>query len=458
MCIARAGTAGTIEPSETTSGSTSVLGRLPCIMSLQTRRRKHVAARVPLSAQLGEGNVMTRNTKRNVVAALTAAAVTMSLSTASCAAGKVVKVGISLAMSGPVAALGDSIWRGVSLYQKLHENSLPNGLKIEVIQRDDAGNSDNIKRIAQELIVRDGVRILGGVALSPQGFALAPLVTRAKIPLVIMNASTASITRESPYIVRTSTTLWQTSFTLGEWAAANGHKKVYTLVADYAAGLDAEAAFNKGFTGKGGQIVGSVRAPVTTTDYLPYTQNIKSSGADTVFMFVNAGRINAATTAFVGAGLKQAGLGLIGPGDVAMDDDIANMGDNVVGLTTAGVYYAKNPVQANQEFLAAWKKEYGANALPNFLSVAGWDGMAAIYDLVRSTGGNFTSDQAMKFLSNWKNPDSPRGPVAIDPQTRDIVQTVYINKVEMVDGKPANVNISKVENVKDPWKRLNPPK
>lgn len=401
---------------------------------------------------------MIRVSRREALATLAAVGVSAGFSKTSYASGKVVKVGISLAMSGPVAGLGDSIWRGVSLYQKLHQDSLPNGLKVEVIQRDDAGNSDDIKRIAQELVVRDGVQILGGVALSPQAFALAPLVTRAKIPLVIMNASTASITRESPYIVRTSTTLWQTSFTLGEWAAANGHKKVYTLVADYAAGLDAEAAFTKGFTGKGGQIVGSVRAPVATTDYLPYMQNIKNSGADTVFMFVNAGRINAATTAFVGAGLKQAGVGLIGPGDVAMDDDIANMGDNVVGMVTAGVYFVKNPVKENSEFLEAWKKEYGANALPNFLSVAGWDGMTAIYDLVRSTGGNFTPDQAMQFLANWKDPASPRGPIAIDPQTRDIVQTVYINRVEMVDGKPTNVNLSKVENVKDPWKQLNPPK
>lgn len=401
---------------------------------------------------------MIKVSRREALATLAAVGVSAGFSKVSYASGKVVKVGISLAMSGPVAALGDSIWRGVSLYQKLHQDSLPNGLKVEVIQRDDGGNSDDIKRIAQELVVRDGVQILGGVALSPQAFALAPLVTRAKIPLVIMNASTASITRESPYIVRTSTTLWQTSFTLGEWAAANGHKKVYTLVADYAAGLDAEAAFKKGFTGKGGQIAGSVRAPVATTDYLPYMQNIKDSGADTVFMFVNAGRINAATTAFVGAGLKQAGVSLIGPGDVAMDDDIANMGNNVVGMVTAGIYFTKNPAKANSEFLEVWKKEYGPNALPNFLSAAGWDGMTAIYDLVRSTGGNFTPDQAMQFLANWKDPESPRGPIAIDPQTRDIVQTVYINRVEMVDGKPTNVNLSKVENVKDPWKQLNPPK
>jgi branched-chain amino acid transport system substrate-binding protein len=186
---------------------------------------------------------MIEISRRNILTALSTVALLAGVPSSSYAADKVIKVGISLAMSGPVAALGDSIWRGVSLYQKLHQDSLPNGLKVDVIQRDDAGNSDNIKRIAQELVVRDGVRILGGVALSPQGFALAPLVTQAKIPLVIMNASTASITRGSPYIVRTSTTLWQTSYTLGKWAAKNGHKKVYTLVADYAAGHDAEAAF-----------------------------------------------------------------------------------------------------------------------------------------------------------------------------------------------------------------------
>jgi branched-chain amino acid transport system substrate-binding protein len=374
------------------------------------------------------------------------------------AADKVVKVGVSLSMSGPVAAIGESVWRGANLYHKLHQKSLPKGVSIELILRDDAGSSDNIRRIAQELIVRDRVQILAGAALSPQAFTLAPMLTQAKVPLVVMNASTASITRESPYIVRTSTTLWQTSYTLGQWAAANGHKKVYTLVADYAAGIDAEAAFIKAFTDKGGQIVGSVRTPMATTDYLPYMQSIKNSGADTLFMFVNAGRLNAATTAFNGAGLKQAGVRLIGPGDIAMDDDIANMGENVVGLVTAGIYLAKNPVKANTALLEAWKAEYGPNALPNFMSVAGWDGMAAIYDLVRATGGNFNGEQAMQFLANWKNPDSPRGLISIDPKTRDIVQTIYINRVEMVDGKPTNVNFAKIENVRDPWKDLNPPK
>ncbi len=401
---------------------------------------------------------MLKTSRRDFLAAAGVGALGLVASQSAFAADKVVKVGISLAMSGPVAAIGESVWRGASLYHKLNQSKLPKGVSIDVILRDDAGSSDNIKRIAQELIVRDRVQVLGGVALSPQAFTLGPLLTQAKIPLVVMNASTASVTRSSPYIVRTSTTLWQTSFTLGEWAAANSYKKVYTLVADYAAGQDAEAAFIKGFTGKGGQVVGSVRTPMATTDYLPYMQNIKSSGADALFMFVNAGRVSAAVAAFASAGLKQAGVRLIGPGDISMDDDIANMGEPIVGLVTAGIYFAGNSVKANTELLKSWKAEYGADALPNYESVAGWDGMAAIYDLVRATGGTFNSEQAMKFLSNWKNPDSPRGPIAIDPETRDIVQTIYINKVEMVNGKPTNVNIGKVENVKDPWKILNPPK
>jgi branched-chain amino acid transport system substrate-binding protein len=401
---------------------------------------------------------MFKGNRRDFLAAAGTTALGLAASGSAFAADKVVKVGISLAMSGPVAALGESVWRGAGLYHKLNQKNLPKGVTIDVILRDDAGSSDNIKRVAQELIVRDRVQILGGVALSPQAFTLAPLLTQAKVPLVVMMASTASITRESPYIVRTSTTLWQGSYTIGEWAATNGHKKAYTLVADYAAGHDAEAAFIKGFTGKGGQIAGSVRPPLATTDYLPYMQNIRNSGADTLFMFVNAGRLNAAAAAFIGAGLKQAGIQIVGPGDIAADDDIANIGENVIGIVTAGIYYVKNPVQANVAFLEAWKAEYGANSLPNFVAVSGWDGMAAIYDLVRSTGGNFTSEQATKFLSSWKNPDSPRGPIAIDPATRDIIQTIHINRIEMVDGKPTNVNISKIDNVKDPWKVLNPPK
>jgi branched-chain amino acid transport system substrate-binding protein len=185
-------------------------------------------------------------------------------------------------------------------------------------------------------------------------------------------------------------------------------------------------------------------------------QAIKDSGAGTIFSFVNAGRVNTLVNAVAGSGLSKAGVKLIGPGDMAFDDELAKMSPNVAGMITAGVYYAGNPSPANQKFMSAWKKEYGNDALPSALAVAGWDGMAAIYALVRATNGKFDADTAMKFLSNWKAPDSPRGPFVIDPETRDIVQTLYMNRAEMVNGKPTNVNIAKVDGVKDPWKRLNP--
>lgn len=401
---------------------------------------------------------MLKLSRRAFVGGACGAAAVLTGAPRGASASAPVKVGVSLAMSGPAAAIGESIWRGANLYHKVNKASLPGGLAIDVVLRDDAGNSDNIKRIAQELIVRERVKLMAGATLSPQAFTLAPLMTQAKMPLVVMNASTASVPRESPFFVRTSATLWQTGYTTGEWAAQNGYKKVFTLAADYAAGVDCEAAFVQGFKSKGGEVVGGVRTPVATTDYLPFMQNIKASGADTLFMFVNVGRVNAAIAAYAGAALREAGVRLIGTGDIAPDDEILHAGPGVVGLVNGAVYYVGNPIAANTSYVEAWKAEYGADSIPNYLSVGGWDGMAAIYDLVRATNGEFTGEDAMKLLSHWKNPDSPRGPIYIDPQTRDIVQSIYIDRVEMIDGKPTNVNFAKVESVKDPWKEMNPPK
>lgn len=391
------------------------------------------------------------------LALATAVCVAFGWSTAQVAVAKtVVKVGISLPMSGPLAEIGQSVYRGANLYAKLHNTELPKGVSIKLILRDDAGSSDQIRRIAQEFIVRDHVQILAGAAITPQAFAVAPLVTQAKIPFLVLNAATSSITRKSPYIVRFSETFWQTAYTMGQWAAKKGYKKAYVLVADYAAGFDAQAAFTKAFTAGGGKIVGSVRPPMATSDYLPYMANIKKSGADSVFIFVNSSHTDAVVRAFAGSGLKQAGVRLFGPGAVAIDGELANMSDNVLGLVTAGVYLINNGRPQNAKFVAEYKKAYGTNALPNFMVAGGWAGMAAVYGLVEKTKGHFTTPQAMAFLSHWKDPNAPRGPIAIDPTTRDIVQTVYVSKVEKVDGKPMSVVIDKIPNVKDQWKVLHP--
>ena len=367
-----------------------------------------------------------------------------------------VHVGVTLPLSGPQAANGEGLDRGMRLYEKIHSESLPEGLEIEIVRRDDGGNSDNTRRIVQEMIIRDRIQLLTGVALSQQAFAIAPMVTEAKLPVVLVNSTTASLTRSSPYFVRVSYTQWQMAAPIGTWAAENGTRRIYSLVADYSAGHDSEAAVKYAVEKSGGEIVGAVRVPLATTDYLPFMQQIKAAKPDGVFIFINAGRMGSLMKAYDEAGLKDAGVNLILPGDNLQDDELVKMPPTILGANAAGVYTSNNSSPKNQEFVKAWKAEYGEDSVPNTLAADGWDGMAAIYALVKATNGKFDGDTAMSFLSNYKTADSPRGEISIDPATRDIVPTIYITKVELVDGKQTNVIQQAIPGVKDPWKELNP--
>lgn len=367
------------------------------------------------------------------------------------------KVGFIGALSGPFASLAESFDKGARLYEKLHAKDLPAGVTVQVIRRDDAGSPDNTRRIAQELIVREHIKLIAGIALSPQGFALSKLATEAKIPVVLMNATTSSLTRSSPYFVRFSYTQWHTAYSMGIWAAKNGIKTADSLVADYAAGVDSEAAFKKGFEENGGKVVNAVRAPMTTNDYLPFMERIKADKPEAVFTFVNGGRVASLSKSFVDTGLKAAGAKLIGPGDVALDDEVRNLPPDIAGLVTAACYTLANKNPANVEFVKAWKAEYGEDSIPNITAVSGWDGMSAIYGAAKALGDDAGSDEILKYLSNWKGADtSPRGDVSIDPATRDIVLPIEINKVEIVDGKPTNVTMETLPPLKDPWKTFNP--
>lgn len=373
-------------------------------------------------------------------------------------AADTVKVGLILSLSGPTASLGDNIDKGAQLYMKLHAKDLPAGVNIEILKRDDTGpNPDVAKRLAQELIVRDHVQMLGGFVFTPNAAAVAPLITEAKIPTVLMNATTSSLTRKSPYFVRVSFTQWQLSYPMGTWAADNGLKRVYVAVSDYAAGVDSEQAFIKAFTAKGGQIAGTVRMPQITNDYAPFMQKIKDEKPQALYMFTNSGRITtAAVKAYGDLGLRAAGITLLGPGDIVSDEELPNMGDAVIGTVTAGLYSVQLRTPQNRAFIDAWRHAYGQASTPNFMAVAGWDGMAAILTAVRELKGKATGDAAMDVLKHWKTTDSPRGPVAIDPETRDVVENVYINKTEKLNGHLANVQIGVLKDVKDPWKELNP--
>ena len=382
------------------------------------------------------------------------------LAIAPAAAETVVKIGLINSYTGFVAQAADEGQKAIDLYLKLHEKDLPPGVKLDIVKRDDTSNPEVGKRLAQELIAREHVQLLTGVVLSPVAAAIAPLTAEAKVPLLIsIAAAGVQIPRISPYVARVTFTLWQQGYPIGKWAAEQGWKKGYTAVSDFIPGHDTEASFAKGFTDGGGQMIGSVRMPPQNPDFIPFIQRIKDAKPDVACFFVPADpQATALIKAIRDLGVREAGINIAAPQDLLPDDALPHMGDTPLGIVTSGIYSTAGKRPANEAFLAAWKKEYGDNVIPDFLAVDGWDGMTAIFDLIKATGGKFTADEAMDFFKKWKNPDSPRGPISIDPETRDIIQNIYIRKAEKVDGKLANVEIATIPNVKDPWKELNPAK
>lgn len=368
-------------------------------------------------------------------------------------AAEPVKIGLVLPMSGPFADYGKQIENGAKLYLAQNGDTF-GGRKVELITRDDSpGTAGEVsKRLAQEFIVRDKVDILAGFGLTPEALAVAPLVTEAKVPMVIMNAATSVITTRSPYIVRTSHTLPQDTAPIATWAAKNGIKKVYTLVADYGPGQDAETQFKKTFTAAGGEIVGDVRVPVNNVDFAAYLQRIKDTKPEAVFLFLPPGSSTIAFMKdFTNRGLAQAGIRIIATGDLTDEDVIDAYGDSALGVITAFHYSENHDSPQNKAYIAAYYKAYPKDR-PNFMSVAGYDGMHLIAELLKKTGG---STDAEKFVAAAKGMSwiSPRGKIAIDPDTRDIVQTVYIRRVEKIGGKLQNVEFDSFPDVKDPGKQ-----
>jgi branched-chain amino acid transport system substrate-binding protein len=363
-------------------------------------------------------------------------------------AQEVVKIGLIVPMTGGQASTGIQINNAVKLYMQQHGDTVA-GKKIEVILRDDATQPDNTKRLAQELIVNDKVSVIAGFGVTPSALAAAPLATQAKVPEVVMAAGTSIITERSPYIVRTSFTLAQSSTIIADWAVKNGIKKVATLTADYAPGNDALNFFKQNFTAGGGEIVEEVKTPLANPDFAPFLQRMKDAKPDAMFVFVPAGQGGNFMKQYAERGLDKAGIRVIGPGDVTDDDLLKDMGDAVLGTVTAHIYSAAHPSAMNKEFVAAYKKAF--NQRPGFMAVGGYDGINLIYEALKKTGGKADGDSliaAMKGMS-W---ESPRGPISIDPETRDIVQNVYIRKVEKVDGELYNVEFETFNAVKDSGK------
>ena len=376
------------------------------------------------------------------------------------AAAQTIKIGLISTYSGPTAAQGDQLDKGVTLFMKLNGNKLPPGVKVELIKRDDGGaNPDNAKRIAQELIVRDKVNFLAGLVWTPNAAAIAPLAAEAKVPFISMNAAGVNIPYTSDYFARVSFTLWQSCYPLGQWAAKH-FKRVYTMVSDFAPGHEAEEAFIKGFKDGGGQIVGSVRVPLANTDFGAYMQKVKDAKPDALFGFDPAGKqATAQMKGYADLGLKEAGIKYIGPGDIVTDEELQGMGDVALGVMTVHHYSAAANRPANKAYVAAYKKEFGANLEPGFMSVGAYDGMQLMFDAINAMKGKMDPEKTMDYIRHYKSDKSPRGPIAIDPDTRDIIQNEYLREVRKVNGRLANVELEVVAKmIKDPWKQFNPPK
>ena len=361
----------------------------------------------------------------------------------------VVKVGMLVPMTGPFTPTGKQLVAGAKLYMQRHGDTVA-GKKIVLIVKDDTGNPDMTKRLAQEFVVRDKVAVLAGFGLTPGALATAPIATEAKIPQIVMMAATSVVTLRSPYIVRTSFSVPQTVVPLADWAAKNGIKKVVTVVSDFAPGIDVETAFKQRFEAHGGKVVESLRVPLASNDFAPALQRVADAKPDALMGFVPAGVGPIFIRQFVERGLDKSGIKFIAEGSLTEDDIVNQIGNAALGLITTQHYSAAHNSPENKSFVADFRKANGGMR-PNLMAMQSYDGMHLIYEALKKTKGATDGDalvNAMKGMS-WM---SPRGPITIDPETREVIQNIYIRKVERVDGELYNVEFETIPNYKDPSK------
>jgi branched-chain amino acid transport system substrate-binding protein len=386
--------------------------------------------------------------KRTIIQAAIAGAL-LAAGPFALAQDNVFKIGLILPMTGQQATTGRQIEAAAKLWMAQNGDTVA-GKKVQLIVKDDTSLPDVTRRLAQELVVNEKVNVLAGFGITPSAMATAPIATQSKTPEVVMAAATSAITEASPYIVRTSFTLPQVSVALADWAPKNGIKKVVTLVSDYGPGIDAEKYFRDRMLLNGGQVPESLRVPLRNPDFAPFLQKVRDIKPDALFVFVPSGAGAAVMKQFLERGMDKAGIKLIATGDVTDDDQLNDMGDGALGVVTSHHYSAAHPSPANKKFVEAFEKA-NKGLRPNFMAVGGYDGMRVIYEALKKTQGKGGGDALLAAMKGQVF-ESPRGPVYIDAQTRDIVQNVYLRKVEKKDGQLYNVEFDVIKDVKDPGK------
>ncbi|HLT02906.1 MAG TPA: ABC transporter substrate-binding protein [Geminicoccaceae bacterium] len=392
---------------------------------------------------------MTKHSTR--LAAALAVMVAPALATA-----ETVRVGVVMTYSGGGAQFAQQIERAMELYLEQEGRAKLGEHEIELIKRDARNpGGDAAKTAVQELIVREDVDLLTGFVYSPNIIASAPLIDQGKVPTLVLNAATAWIPSLSPYIARVSMTMWQTGYPMGGYAfeklecdtAAVG----YT---DYPPGKDALEAFRLGFEQAGGELIDAIPmgGPAEVPDFTPFMQRVKDAAPDCFFVFVPSGNhVAAVFKTYADLGMRDAGIRLIGPGDLTQDTELQGMGEDAVGAVTLGQYQADLDVGNNRAFVAAWHEAYGEDSTPDFMAAAGWDGMAAIVDAIVQQNGQIDPDRTMEIWAGWTH-EGPRGTVMIDPETRDIVQDMKVNEIYAEDGRLKMRTIDVIPQVKDPCK------
>jgi branched-chain amino acid transport system substrate-binding protein len=384
--------------------------------------------------------------KRVFISAIALAAAAF---TSAAQAQETFKIGLILPMTGPFASTGKQIEAAARLYMAQHGSTVA-GKKVELILKDDTAAPDVTKRLAQELVVNEKVNVLAGFGLTPLALATAPIATQSKTPLVVMAAATSSITQASPFIIRTSFTLPQAAVALGDWAPKDNIKRVVSLVSDFGPGIDAEKYFKDRFTFNGGQVVETLRVPMRNPDFAPFLQKVRDIKPDALYVFVPSGAGTALMKQFAERGLDKAGIRLIGTGDVTDDDILNGMGDVALGVVTSHHYSTSHKSALNQKFVDAFEKANN-NLRPNFMAVGGYDGMRVIYEALKATKGQGGGEALLNAMKGQIF-ESPRGPMFIDAQTRDVVHNIYIRKVEKVNGQLYNTEFETIKDVKDPGK------
>ena len=386
--------------------------------------------------------------RRHLVQALSLSALALGLPSAHADDGSF-KIGMILPMTGQAASTGKQIEAAARLYIAQHGDTVA-GKKVELIVKDDTGLPDVTKRIAQELVVNDKVDVLAGFGLTPLALAAAPIATQSKTPMVVMAAATSSITEASPFIVRSGFTLPQVSVAMGDWAPKNGIKTVVTLVSDYGPGNDAEKYFSERFELNGGKVIDKLRVPLRNPDFAPFLQKVRDEKPDALFVFVPSGNGAAVMKQFLERGMDKAGIKMIATGDVTDDDQLNDMGDGAIGVVTSHHYSAAHPSAVNKKFVADFEAA-NKGMRPNFMAVGGYDGMRVIYEALKNSKGQ---GGGPALLAGMKGQifESPRGQVLIDAQTREVVQDVYLRRVEKKDGQLYNVEFDVIKGVKDPAK------